>query len=486
MTIALRSPRALAGSALGVVRRRQSYLNLLYLLASFPVGTVYFIALVGAVATITGSLLGIVLLPFALYAWRALAKFERQLDRWWLGVEIGPFEQPMPTRATFWQTVWERMRIRLTDRVTWSSLLYLLVKFPFGALTFTLLVALVALTAALLAAPFAVALQFSVDGGLARGFSALTAAGYFVLGVALVFVTLHLANVLAWVWGRFARFALSMSDTTLRLADAQAARARAEAQAARAEQSRRELIVNASHELRTPIASIRAHVESLLLSGEDAEGGQPEPAELRSYLQIIERESDRLSALVDDLLALARADSGELRLDVRPIQAADVAQEVYEAMAPLAKRERQVTLMREMGEDLPLVLADWQRLAQVLLNLVRNAITYTPAGGIVSIRAERAEPGYVRLVVADTGAGIPPEELERVFDRFYRTDASRARASGGFGLGLAIVRDLVQAMGGSVRAESMVGEGSHFIVTLRAVAEPAAPISSAPERLEVR
>ena len=139
---------------------------------------------------------------------------------------------------------------------------------------------------------------------------------------------------------------------------------------------------------------------------------------------------------------------------------------MYEALAPLARRERQVTLTREAVEDAPPVLADRQRLAQILLNLARNAITYTPAGGIVSLAVERPDHYHLSLVVADTGVGIPQEELDRVFERFYRADASRARATGGFGLGLAIVRDLAQAMGGVVTAESVVGQGSRFIVTL--------------------
>ena len=125
-----------------------------------------------------------------------------------------------------------------------------------------------------------------------------------------------------------------------------------------------------------------------------------------------------------------------------------------------------MTLTREPVEDAPPVLADRQRLAQILLNLARNAITYTPAGGIVSLSVERPDHYHLSLVVADTGVGIPQEELERVFERFYRADASRARATGGFGLGLAIVRDLAQAMGGVVTAESEVGQGSRFRVTL--------------------
>jgi signal transduction histidine kinase len=197
------------------------------------------------------------------------------------------------------------------------------------------------------------------------------------------------------------------------------------------------------------------------------EGEHLAESERQHYLEIVARESERLSVLVDDLLALARADADELRLEVRPVMVDTVVEEVYQSLLPLARRERQVSLVRSIAPQLPLALADRDRLTQVLLNLVRNAITYTPEGGIVSISLERADAEHLLLSVSDTGAGIPPAELERVFDRFYRTDVSRTRATGGSGLGLAIVRDLVQAMGGTVRAASIAGEGSRFQVVLR-------------------
>jgi two-component system, OmpR family, phosphate regulon sensor histidine kinase PhoR len=475
------SPRA---AIFGVATRRQSYMNLLYLLVAFPLGTAYFIFLVTGLSSGIGmifALIGIPLMVGLLYVWRWLGAFERQLTMWWLGIEIAPMSAPLPPGLG----VLRHVEARLRDRVTWTSLLYLFVAFPFGVLGFVLAVVLISFTSALLISPVAAIVQLAVDGPAAgSGIIPLWLTPLlFVLGLALGLGTLHTANALAWVWGRFAQFSLGMSDTAARLAEAQAARARAEAQAARAEQSRRELIVNASHELRTPIASIRGHAESLLLAAEDSETGAPPPEELRGYLGIIARESERLSGLVDDLLALARADAGELRLEVRPTELAGVVEEVFEALAPLARRERQVTLVREIPAGLPLVLADRERLAQVLLNLVRNGISYTPAGGLVSISAERDDPDHVALVVADTGIGIPPEELSRVFERFYRTDASRARASGGFGLGLSIVRDLVEAMGGTAGAESVTGQGSRFRVVLR-IATPSAMASVAggPER----
>jgi two-component system phosphate regulon sensor histidine kinase PhoR len=196
----------------------------------------------------------------------------------------------------------------------------------------------------------------------------------------------------------------------------------------------------------------------------------PSQAETRRYVGIIAHEAERLGVLVDDLLALARADAHELRLEVRPVAVGEVVEEVYQTLEPLAHRERQVTLVRQAPAHLPPALADRDRLAQVLLNLVRNAITYTPEGGIVSIALEQPDPDHLALTVSDTGAGIAPEDLERVFERFYRTDVSRSRATGGSGLGLSIVRDLVEAMGGAVSATSTPGEGSRFRVTLRVAA----------------
>jgi two-component system phosphate regulon sensor histidine kinase PhoR len=284
-----------------------------------------------------------------------------------------------------------------------------------------------------------------------------------ILGVLVLIGALHACNGLAFIWGQFARVMLGMSDNAQRLAEARAVAARERTRAERADQSRRELIVNVSHELRTPVATISGHIESLLMSDNPDAGEE----HTRHYLEIVAHEAERLSSLIDDLLALARADADELRLDVRPIAVGDVVEEVYESLAPLAMRDRQVKLVQSVAPGLPFALADRDRLAQVLLNLVRNAITYTPAGGIVSIGVSQADLGHLAIVVADTGIGIPPDELDRVFDRFYRADTSRARASGGFGLGLAIVRDLVQAMGGTVSATSAPGEGSQFRVVLR-------------------
>src|SRR5260221_3703300 len=354
--------------------------------------------------------------------------------------------------------------------MTWKSLTYLLVKFPLGILslivsicilTLTFGISLVLFTLALIIAPF-----FYLGLLLTRSPNALAGLGRLLQlglkGFGLCTISLHVLNGFAYVSGEFARLMLGMSDAAIRLVQARELAEQERKKAERAEQSRRELIVNVSHELRTPIASIRGHVESLLMAVEEEGTDLLFSAKLQDYLYIVQREAERLGALVGDLLSLARTEAGELHLDMEPVVAADVVEEIYETMAPLARREREVTLVHTMDATLPPILADRQRLAQVLLNLVRNAISYTPDGGIVSITMERADAAHLALMVGDTGMGIPPEDLERIFERFYRTDASRTRATGGFGLGLTIVRDLVNAMGGSVTVTSKVGEASRF------------------------
>ncbi len=467
-----------------VLWEKQTYVNLLYLLVSFPLGIFYVVFLLLGLTSIlsTTFILGAPILLLVIFIWWRLAGFERNLAMRWLHVEIRPMAPPRKEGLNRW----ERFRVPLTNAVTWKSLAYLFVKFPLGIISCVVILNMFVLTLGftvfsliigLLVMPFLYLFRALLRGrgewrearasgeGVAtdrdRLFLLLSITGF---GFALI--AFHVLNALAYVSGQFARVMLGLSDTSIQLAQAKALAEEERAKAERADQSRRELIVNVSHELRTPIASIRGHVESLLMEMEESENA-PEPTELRDYLNIVHREAEQLSALVEDLLSLARMDADELHLDVVPIVAGEVVEEVYVTMAPLARRERQVTLIRKVAPMLPLILADRQRLVQVLLNIIRNAITYTPQGGIVSITVERADADYLALVVADTGIGIPNDDLERVFERFYRSDTSRARTSGGFGLGLAIVRDLVNAMGGSITVESKVGEGSCFRMLLR-------------------
>jgi signal transduction histidine kinase len=281
-----------------------------------------------------------------------------------------------------------------------------------------------------------------------------------LVGLVMIPASAAALSGLGWLWARFAEATLGISPNQVQLAAAQAEARSQQVRAERSEQSRRELIVNASHELRTPVASISAHVESLL------KPGRPIDDETRKYLNVVAAESDRLGSLVDDVLALARADADELHLDVRAVDVPAVVDRVCEALAPLARRERTMSLLHSAAPDLPRAMADRDRLTQVLTNLVRNAINNTPDGGIISV--ETAQAGeHVVITVSDTGIGIEPQDLSRVFDRFYRTDQSRAQGTGGSGLGLAIVRDLLTAMGGSITAESTPGVGSVFRVSLR-------------------
>lgn len=247
-------------------------------------------------------------------------------------------------------------------------------------------------------------------------------------------------------------------------------------------QTKRELVASVSHELRTPVSTIRAHVDWLLLAAEETRPGQPsadaghlagaDERQLYQYLEIIGRETERLSALIEDLLDLSRIEERGPAVQIDRVQVAEVVQEVKQVLGLMAQRERKVTITLDLAPDLPLVMADRTRLGQVLLNLTRNAINYTPMGGIISIGAVQVGPEQIELWVADTGIGIAPEELDRIFERFYRSDASRSRNTGGAGLGLAIVKSLVEAMGGTIRVESVPGEGSKFTVNL-----PLAPTS---------
>jgi signal transduction histidine kinase len=392
---------------------------------------------------------------------------------------------PLPHNAS----PWDRLVAYLRNPVTWKSFVYLVLKVPFGVAAFALTAALLLGSLLLTLAPalYGIANWLYNAGlrqviaqftdllevahawlGISGRVEAQALAFTFLLtalGIFLLAVSLHVLNGAAAGWGWFARQMLGVSPTALQLAEARALTAEARRRAEQAEQGRRQLILDASHELRTPVATIRAHIDSLqLLDGDQLS------EKVRDYLGVSQRELERLSALVDDLLMLARADADGLQLDLRPVAVGAVVEEVYEALGPLAEHERQVTLVRTIAEDTPLAYADRDRLGQVLLNLVRNAITYTPAGGLVSLDvAAGAEPGTVALTVTDTGIGITEDDLEHVFERFYRSDASRARHTGGFGLGLSIVRNLVRAMGGTVVAERMPVGGSRFRVTLRAV-----------------
>lgn len=223
------------------------------------------------------------------------------------------------------------------------------------------------------------------------------------------------------------------------------------------EAMRRQLIGDVSHELRTPLTAIKGSMEGLM------DGVLPATDE--TYRQI-HQEADRLNRLVDDLQELSRVEAGAYELDLRPTQIAPLL-ETLDKRFRQQFESRRVGLDLDLPADLPPVLADEHRILQVLSNLTANALQYTPAGGIVTISAGRTN-GKIRITVRDTGAGIAPEHLSHVFDRFYRVDKSRSRAAGGgSGIGLTIAKYLVEAHRGEIQVESAgKGKGSAFSFTL--------------------
>jgi len=436
----------------GVVIRPQTYRNLAYLVLSVPLTAGYSLLLgpgvgIGAALALFG--VGLLLLLGCFVTALGFADLERVLAVRLLGVEIPWIAVTLAPGAS----ATTRLRARLIRSSTWRSLAYLALKVPFAIAVGVAGVAACLTVVVLLTQPIRLLQRLPQSllpvGGLE------TPAAAAALAFILLLAGLHGANLVAALWGRIAVAMLGPTPEERQLWEAKR-------QAEHAERSRRELIVNVSHELRTPIASIQAHVDTLLMPAER----RPADVDEAHYLTTVAEESRRLAALVDDLLTLARAETNELRLVVRPVELAPIIRQVTGALDPLARRDRRVTLAHAEVPSALRAYADPERLAQVLTNLVRNGVNHTPEGGAVYLEAG-AGPTTAWVSVSDTGTGIPAEDLPRVFDRFYRTDGSRSRDYGGFGLGLSIARDLVEAMGGSITVSSRLGAGSSFRVMLR-------------------
>ncbi len=229
-------------------------------------------------------------------------------------------------------------------------------------------------------------------------------------------------------------------------------------------QSRRELIANVSHELRTPVATLRGYLETTLMHWQD----NPPPT-LHHDLKVMEDEVLRLQTLVEDLFTLARAEVGRLTLQCRPTDVGEIVRGVVETRAPLAWQASKITMVADVPSNLPCVLADPGRLEQALQNLLHNGVRHTAPGGIVAVVLTK-EQNDLLLHVKDTGEGIAPGDLPHIWERFYQTESARARMGGGTGLGLALVKEWVEMMGGSVSVESVLGEGSCFTLRLPAIA----------------
>ncbi len=215
------------------------------------------------------------------------------------------------------------------------------------------------------------------------------------------------------------------------------------------------MVNDVAHELLTPITNISGYLEA-------AQEGLIAPD--AALVDNLNGETLLLRRLVDDLQELALAEAGQLRLQRQTIAVAALIEQAVETLRPQTDA-KELAVKVELATNLPPVDADPGRIGQVLRNLLNNAVTHTPPGGEITLSA-RPNAGFVAISVRDTGAGIPPEHLPNVFERFYRADRSRARAPGGVGLGLAIAKQLVTAHGGTVSVESVVGQGSAFTFTL--------------------
>jgi two-component system phosphate regulon sensor histidine kinase PhoR len=223
------------------------------------------------------------------------------------------------------------------------------------------------------------------------------------------------------------------------------------------ERTREEFVANVSHELRTPLSLIKGYAETLLGSAR----GNPEVTE--RFLKIIERNANRLDLLIQDLLTISALEAGRTKLNLQPVELRPVVEKVLGDLKPPADN-KSITLVNQLPELT--ATADVGRLEQVFANLVDNAIKYGRTQGTVMVGGQRTDGGKIEIFVQDDGPGIPPEALDRVFERFYRVDKARSREQGGTGLGLSIVKHIVQSHGGKVWVKSELGKGSTFFFTL--------------------
>ncbi|HVY69066.1 MAG TPA: ATP-binding protein [Verrucomicrobiae bacterium] len=224
------------------------------------------------------------------------------------------------------------------------------------------------------------------------------------------------------------------------------------------ENTRKEFVANVSHELRTPLSLIKGYVETLI------NGAKDDPAVAEKFLHTIEKHADRLTFLIEDLLTISRLESGQIILNLQPVELQPLAQQVLNDLQARAA-EKQTRLENQVSGGW-MVKGDTDRLEQVLFNIVDNAIKYGRPGGLVTVGATARNGEKVEVWVRDDGPGIPPESLDRVFERFYRVDRARSREQGGTGLGLAIVKHIVQSHNGEVWVTSELGQGATFHFTL--------------------
>ncbi len=232
----------------------------------------------------------------------------------------------------------------------------------------------------------------------------------------------------------------------------------------RVETIKRDFVANVSHELRTPLASIKGYSETLL------DGGMDDKDTLKEFLRVIDRHATRMSRLIDDLLTLSRLESHQMTIVSAPVDLKEIIQATTTGFEKQA-RDKGITISSRIPEGLPRASGDKDRLEQVLVNLLDNAIKYTQSGGRVRVAAS-SDDGAVRVDVTDTGIGIPADDIARIFERFYRVDKARSRELGGTGLGLAIVKHIIQGHNGRLYVESEPGKGSTFSFSIKACKQP--------------
>lgn len=224
------------------------------------------------------------------------------------------------------------------------------------------------------------------------------------------------------------------------------------------ERVRKDFVANVSHELKTPLTAIKGYIEALL------DGAKDDPKRSVEFLQILMRHTDQLNNIIADLLTLSQIESGQYRWKREPITISVLIESVTGMLRPLAEKKHQ-NLSSTVPLGLPSVPGDPDKLTQALMNLVENAIKYTPEKGMITVEAKAGEK-EIEITVTDTGLGISRKDLQPIFERFYRVDRARSRELGGTGLGLSIVKHIIESHGGTVEVQSQAGKGSRFTIHL--------------------